>query len=103
MSNGTETKASLTRRDFLATATVAGLGAVTGTPARAANQMVSARSASRVLGAGEKKPVVEWLKSQGRFRHLFAPQNEYLIEEIQQDVDRRWQRLLALEAMDKGQ
>ena len=58
MSKGTETKASLTRRDFLATATVAGLGAVTGTPARAVNQTVSARSASRVLGANEKKPVV---------------------------------------------
>ncbi|KPK65714.1 MAG: pyruvate ferredoxin oxidoreductase [Planctomycetes bacterium SM23_32] len=51
----------------------------------------------------QKQPVRDWLKSQGRFRHLFAPQNEYLIEEIQQDVDRRWQRLLALEAMDKGQ
>ena len=30
MNNGTETKTSLSRRDFLATATVAGLGAVTG-------------------------------------------------------------------------
>ncbi len=49
----------------------------------------------------EKKPVLDWLKSQGRFRHLFAPQNEYLVEEIQQDVDRKWQRLLALEAMGK--
>ena len=58
MSNGTETKASLARRDFLAAATVAGLGAVTGAPVQAANQTVSARSASRVLGANEKKPVV---------------------------------------------
>jgi len=48
----------------------------------------------------EKKPVVEWLKSQGRFRHLFAPKNEHLIEEIQQDLDRKWDRLLALEALD---
>jgi pyruvate ferredoxin oxidoreductase beta subunit len=48
----------------------------------------------------EKKPVVEWLKSQGRFRHLFAPQNEHLIEEIQHDVDRRWNRLLAVESLD---
>jgi len=47
----------------------------------------------------EKKPMQEWLKSQGRFRHLFSPKNEYLIEEIQQDIDRKWQKLLALEAM----
>ena len=51
----------------------------------------------------EKKPVVEWLKSQGRFRHLFAPKNEYLVEEIQQDLDRKWDRLLALEALDAGE
>jgi len=51
----------------------------------------------------EKKPVVEWLKSQGRFRHLFAPQNEHLIEEIQQDVDRKWERLLAMESLDAGE
>jgi len=51
----------------------------------------------------EKKPVREWLKSQGRFRHLFSPKNEHLIEEIQQDVDRKWQRLLAREAADKEQ
>jgi pyruvate ferredoxin oxidoreductase beta subunit len=51
----------------------------------------------------EKKPVREWLKSQGRFRHLFAPKNEHVIEEIQQDVDRKWARLLAREAADKEQ
>jgi pyruvate ferredoxin oxidoreductase beta subunit len=50
----------------------------------------------------EKVPVREWLKSQGRFRHLFAPKNEHLIEEIQQDVDRQWQKLLDLEALNKA-
>ncbi|MCD6415856.1 MAG: pyruvate ferredoxin oxidoreductase [Planctomycetes bacterium] len=48
----------------------------------------------------EKKPVTEWLKSQGRFKHLFQPKNQYLVEEIQQDVDARWRRLLAREAAD---
>jgi pyruvate ferredoxin oxidoreductase beta subunit len=48
----------------------------------------------------EKKPVREWLKSQGRFRHLFAPQNEHLIEQIQQEVDRKWEKLLAMEALN---
>ncbi len=51
----------------------------------------------------ERKPVRDWLESQGRFRHLFTPRNEHLIEEIQADVDRKWERLLALEAMDKAQ
>ena len=44
----------------------------------------------------EKKPVVEWLKLQGRFRHLFTPENEHMIEEMQTEVDRRWQHLLEL-------
>ena len=44
-----------------------------------------------------KKPVRQWLESQGRFRHLFSPKNEHLVEQIQQDVDRKWQRLLKRE------
>ena len=48
----------------------------------------------------EKKPVVEWLKSQGRFRHLFTPDNEHVIEETQQEVDRKWQELLDREAWE---
>jgi pyruvate ferredoxin oxidoreductase beta subunit len=46
-----------------------------------------------------KKPVSDWLKKQGRFRHLFAPGNEQVLEEIQEDVDQYWNRLLAREAM----
>lgn len=44
----------------------------------------------------EKLPVRDWLKKQGRFKHLFAPGNEHLIEEFQAEVDRRWERLLKL-------
>jgi pyruvate ferredoxin oxidoreductase beta subunit len=44
----------------------------------------------------EKLPVEEWLKRQGRFRHLFQPQNRHLIDELQAEVDLRWQRLLRL-------
>ena len=40
----------------------------------------------------KKLPVTEFLKDQVRFRHLFR--DESLIEEIQADVDRRWQQLL---------
>ncbi|MFH1826567.1 MAG: thiamine pyrophosphate-dependent enzyme [bacterium] len=38
----------------------------------------------------EKKPVAELLKHQGRFRHLFKPGNEKLLEEIQAEVDLQW-------------
>jgi len=44
----------------------------------------------------EKKPVVEWLKVQGRFKHLFKPGNEAVIEQIQKDVDKNWEKILAL-------
>lgn len=44
----------------------------------------------------EKKPVTEWLKLQGRFKHLFKPENKDLIDTIQNYVDERWQKLLKL-------
>jgi pyruvate ferredoxin oxidoreductase beta subunit len=42
----------------------------------------------------ERKPVEEWLKTQGRFRHLFQPQNRHVIEEIQAHIDEEWESLL---------
>jgi pyruvate ferredoxin oxidoreductase beta subunit len=42
----------------------------------------------------EKKPVEEWLKTQGRFRHLFQPQFRHVIDEIQRRVDQEWEALL---------
>jgi pyruvate ferredoxin oxidoreductase beta subunit len=44
----------------------------------------------------EKLPVETWLKRQGRFRHLFRPENRHLIDETQAEVDRRWEQLLNL-------
>ena len=41
-----------------------------------------------------RKPVEEFMKPQGRFKHLFAPGNEALLAEIQSDVDRAWDALL---------
>ena len=41
-----------------------------------------------------KKPITDWLKSQGRFQHLLAPQNSILVDALQQEVDRQWTRLL---------
>ena len=42
----------------------------------------------------EKLPIEEFLKLQGRFKHLFKPGNEALIAEIQKDVDEKWAQLL---------
>jgi len=41
----------------------------------------------------EKKTVEEFLKPQGRFKHLFKPDNEWMLKKIQEDIDREWERL----------
>ena len=41
----------------------------------------------------EKKAVEEFLKPQGRFKHLFKPDNEWMLKKIQEDIDREWERL----------
>lgn len=46
------------------------------------------------LAPQKKKPVSEYLKGQGRFRHLFTPQNKKLLDEIQRMTDERWEQLL---------
>lgn len=42
----------------------------------------------------ELKPIAEWLKPQGRFKHLFKPGNERLLAEYQELVGVNWRRLL---------
>ncbi len=42
----------------------------------------------------KKLPIEDFLKEQGRFRHLFKPGNEHLIEAFQAEVDKRWEDLL---------
>jgi len=44
----------------------------------------------------ERKPVEEFLKGQGRFKHLFTPENKHVIEEMQKIVDSEWERLQKL-------
>ncbi|MDA8155072.1 MAG: thiamine pyrophosphate-dependent enzyme [Actinomycetota bacterium] len=48
----------------------------------------------------EKKPVAEFMKPQGRFKHLFAPGNEALLERVQQEIDKNWERLLKEDAAE---
>jgi pyruvate ferredoxin oxidoreductase beta subunit len=43
-----------------------------------------------------KLPVKEFLKTQGRFKHLFKAGNEALLEDVQMEIDARWEKLLKL-------
>jgi pyruvate ferredoxin oxidoreductase beta subunit len=43
-------------------------------------------------------PIAEWMKKQGRFKHLFKPGNEHVLEFSQKWVDDEWAKLLKLEA-----
>ena len=42
----------------------------------------------------EKLPITDWLKVQGRFRHLLSEENKPLVDSIQGEVDREWEELL---------
>ncbi len=44
---------------------------------------------------GKKIPVLDWLKLMGRTKHLTRPEYEEVVSSIQEEVDRRWQRLKA--------
>ena len=46
------------------------------------------------LAPQKKKTVNDYLAGQGRFRHLFTPQNKHVLDEMQRYTDERWQRLL---------
>jgi pyruvate ferredoxin oxidoreductase beta subunit len=49
-----------------------------------------------------KKPVVGFLKQQVRYKHLFKPGNEHMLEDIQRSVDRNWAKLLKLAGEEPG-
>jgi pyruvate ferredoxin oxidoreductase beta subunit len=49
----------------------------------------------------EKKPLVDFLKPQGRFKHMFAPENAWMLEQAQQDIDNEWALLQRQEAFTK--
>ena len=47
----------------------------------------------------KKLPVEEFLRPQRRFKHMFQPGNEWMIEAFQKEVDERWEALLRLEEL----
>ena len=44
----------------------------------------------------EKLPIEEFLRPQGRFRHLFRPEKTEVIAQIQAQVDKEWEDLLRM-------
>ncbi|MDR0853592.1 MAG: pyruvate ferredoxin oxidoreductase [Clostridiales Family XIII bacterium] len=47
-----------------------------------------------------KLHVEEYLRLQGRFKHLFKPENAHLIDQIQDEIDRSWEELKLRSAAD---
>jgi pyruvate ferredoxin oxidoreductase beta subunit len=47
-------------------------------------------------GSREKKPVSDWLSSQGRFKHLMKGKFTGIADEIQANVDKKWESLIKL-------
>jgi pyruvate ferredoxin oxidoreductase beta subunit len=55
--------------------------------------VLSPQSKAIALRPDRKKPVTDYLKVQRRFSHLFTPKFQHVVDEIQTDVDKRWDRL----------
>ena len=45
----------------------------------------------------KKLPIEEFLKLQRRFRHMFKPGNEWMIEDLQKEIDKKWAYLEMME------
>ncbi|HEW94139.1 MAG TPA: pyruvate ferredoxin oxidoreductase [Thermoprotei archaeon] len=46
------------------------------------------------------KPLEEYLKLQGRFRHLLDPKNKHIVDALKEEIERNWQRLKMLSQLD---
>ncbi len=61
------------------------------------NYKLSPPSKTIALNPSKKLSIEEFLKPQGRFKHLFYPErDEETISAIQREVDREWEKLLRL-------
>ena len=47
-------------------------------------------------GKKDKLPIDDWIKSQGRFKHLQSSKWENIADEIQENVDKKWDELVKL-------
>ena len=57
---------------------------------------LTGESAKIADGKLAKKPLTDWLNSQGRFKHLMKDKWMQLIENAQADIDAKWERLQKL-------
>ena len=57
---------------------------------------LTAESLKIANGVMEKKPVEDWFKAQGRYKHMLKPENADLVKQVQEEIDRKWDRLLKL-------
>ncbi len=47
-------------------------------------------------GKLEKKPVTDWFKAQGRYKHMLKPENAPLVDKVQKEIDAKWEKLIRL-------
>lgn len=62
------------------------------------NEKVTFNGKSKLILEGkiERKPIEDWIKYQGRFRHLFVPKKDVKrLKEIEEHVDKIWERYRA--------
>ena len=52
------------------------------------------------IKVNKPKPVEEYLKIQGRFRHLLKPENREVVERLKRYIESNWNRLLKLAELD---
>ncbi|MDR2698343.1 MAG: pyruvate ferredoxin oxidoreductase [Candidatus Methanoplasma sp.] len=57
---------------------------------------LSAESQRIADGKAEKKPITEWINSQGRFSHLRDEKWASVVESMQAEVDKKWNALVKL-------
>lgn len=62
--------------------------------------ILTGESARIAAGKVEKKPVLDWINSQGRFKHLLQDRWEPVVESIQDNIDKKWNKLVKLSEMD---
>ncbi|UCF49538.1 MAG: pyruvate synthase subunit beta, partial [Thermoplasmatales archaeon] len=59
------------------------------------NEKVTFNGKSKLILEGkiERKPIEDWIKYQGRFRHLFIPKKDVeRIKAIEKHIDQKWER-----------
>ncbi|MEA4977191.1 MAG: thiamine pyrophosphate-dependent enzyme [Methanomassiliicoccaceae archaeon] len=57
---------------------------------------LTAESLKIAEGKIEKKPVTDWINAQGRYRHLKEERWAHVVDKMQANIDKRWEKLIRL-------